>query len=383
LVTYDWLVLLVGSRLMLSDLPVSGATGSHDREESMSSKLTWHFQKRPASILEIVNETPARWVKLIDPPDTNPTPGKRVVGRHYVPDGEANALIMQGASGADSWFARCLPAFERAPYVHCWELPNEPPVREAEQRQKLEEFSLRAIELMRGRGLRTAALCLSVGWPNIGDAPDFIPILWATDYWCLHEYGPGDMRRDTEWYALRHRRTVAELTDAGYTEIPPLLITECGIDGPGGWKKFTNREGYWQQLQWYDEQLQEDSYVECATLFTSGPKRQWRYFEIDEMLTGWMQEHIVRLHEMLPEPEPEPEPEPIIDLAATIRKAAWNQAGVGFDAGARLAGAARELGLGAPVTDEFEHEGYRVQGFSNGVVYLSIDDAGEVEEVAW
>ena len=349
----------------------------------MSSKLTWHFQKRPGNILDVVRETPVKWVKIIDPPEENPTPGKWVIGRHYIPDDETNALIMQGATGADTWFALSQTAFLRSPYVHCWELPNEPPVRELEQRQKLVEFSLRAIELMRRDGLKSAALCLSVGWPNIGDAPDFIPILWATDYWCLHEYGPGDMRRDTEWYALRHRRTVAELADAGYTEIPPLLITESGIDGPGGWKKFTNREDYWQQLEWYDGQLRQDPYVECATLFTSGPRRQWRDFEIDETLSQWMREHVVTLLELPPEPEPEPEPEPVIDVAEMIRQAAWNRVGIEYDPEARLAAAARERSLGAPVTGEFEHEGYRVHGFVNGVVYCKIDDGEEIEVVDW
>ena len=323
------------------------------------SKLTWHFQKRPEAILSIVNETPAEWVKFIDPPEENPTPGKKVIGRHYIPDGVANDMIMAGA--AQEWFDRNLPAFEKAPYVHCWELPNEPPVGSPKQRAALVEFSLDVIWLMHLRGLKTAALCLSVGWPEVGTARDFIPILEKTDFWAMHQYGYHDMRRDSEWYSLRHRKTVEELG----VDVPPLLITESGLE-PGGWKKFTDHAGYQEQLAWYDDELQKDAYVECATLFTSGPEREWKAFDIDEEMSLWIKDRF-----------------PPVNVSATIREQAWNQVGVSYNPDAAFSREARKLGLGAPMTGEFDYDGFRAQGFVGGVLYCEVGHWGEIEFVVW
>jgi hypothetical protein len=70
-------------------------------------------------------------------------------------------------------------------------------------------------------------------------------------------------------------------------------------------------------------------------------------------------------------------------VAKTIREAAWSRLGIEYDPESRLAGAARERSLGAPVTAEFEHEGYRVHGFVNGIVFYKIDDGEQIEVVDW
>jgi len=334
------------------------------------SKLTWHFQGRPKDILDIAKESKAQWLKFIDPPVDNPAPGKNIIGRYYMPDGEANAMIMQGKEGALVWFNKNQYAFTQAPYVHCWELPNEPPVETKNQRAKLVEFSLRAIELMHTAGLRTVALNLSVGWPSIGTAIDLIPILRETDFWGLHEYGWRTMDSDAKWYSLRHRRTVDEMG----TEVPPLLITECGLE-PGGWKKFTNREGFQEQLAWWDDELEKDEYVYCATLFTSGPNSDWEDFDIDKELSLWLKDRIAQ--------SPPIPPVLSTNISNRIREEAWDWWGISYNPEAAFSIKARELNLGVPMTDEFDLDGYRAQGYAGGIVYCKIGHWNDIEFVSW
>lgn len=339
-------------------------------------KLTWHFQKLVPDIVDIVSRTPVEWVKLLDPPSQNPLPGKKIIGRHYIPDGQVNDMIMRGA--VNQWFDMSLPAFRLAPYVHCWELPNEPPVATPTQRSALVDFSLKAIDLMHAEGLKTVALCFSMGNPPEHSAKEFIPVLEATDYWAMHEYKfyPVVYKSTWDssiWYSLRHRLLVAELSEAGFDNVPPLLITETGIE-PGGWKKLLSREGYKHELLQYDSELQKDSYVKCATIFTSGPEKEWRNFDFDKELSLWLQSQI---RESYPESYPDIKP------SEKIREAAWNQLGVRYNPEAALARRAREMSLGAPVTNEFDYDSYRVQGFVNGILYCRIGDWNNIKFLQW
>lgn len=269
----------------------------------MASKLTWHFQTVPGWAAGMVN---AEWVKIIDPPHDNLFPACKTIGRVYVPDNEANAMIMCGVAGAADFYSRCLPAMDRAPYVYAWEGPNEPPVQTAQQRKMLCEFTRAWNYLMHSTypHRKTVALNLSVGWPDIGDAPSLADALAEADYMGLHEYSAPSMLTDCTWTCLRYRRTVLELQQAGVQRIPPILITETGIDGgvntkenqplkpKHGWKSYTDRSGYMNQLKWYDGELRKDPYVKAATIFTSGPNWDWTDFDVDLELSKDIHDHI-------------------------------------------------------------------------------------------
>lgn len=98
----------------------------------------------------------------------------------------------------------------------------------------------------------------------------------------------------TGWYTLRYRKAYSQLRDfMRPEEIPPFLITECGIDSgarrwpvsvQGGYKSFCSIQDYITQLAWYDSQLQKDSYIVGATPFLFGTKDQtnWRSFDMWE-----------------------------------------------------------------------------------------------------
>jgi hypothetical protein len=68
--------------------------------------------------------------------------------------------------------------------------------------------------------------------------------------------------------------------------VPPLLITECGIDrGGDGYRRKpgnTPWRQYLAQLMDYERELRRDPYVVAAFLFTSGATQSWRSFDVGE-----------------------------------------------------------------------------------------------------
>ncbi|HEX9115431.1 MAG TPA: M23 family metallopeptidase, partial [Anaerolineae bacterium] len=201
------------------------------------------------------------------------------------------------------------PFYARAPWVHAWEGPNEPPVSSAIERAALVAFTRRWVQRMHSMRLRTIALCLGVGWPDIGDAADLAGALEDTDYWSLHEYSAPSMQSSASWFCLRYRRTVAELRAAN-VRIPPLLITECGIDGGcvdrprAGWKSYAKDTDYLSQMIWYDGELQHDDYVAGAQIFTSGPNWDWMDFDMGEQLSRNLAAYIEQQRGLAAPPQP-------------------------------------------------------------------------------
>jgi hypothetical protein len=268
----------------------------------MTSKLALHLQAH-------VNlPTAAAWIKIIDPPAENRWPGLRVVGRVYIPDGESNAMIERGAAGADEWFRFCQPTFARAPYIRIWEAPNEPqPVADLAFCRQLSAFTIRLAELMHSAGLQLVGGNLSEGNPG-GDEAErrerFQAIargLASCDYWSQHCYWVLDYPHPeagmNEWHAFRYRMNERYAAEAGII-LPPLLITECGVDGgvvgrpKRGWRTFCrDRAHYVEQLAAFDAELANDPSVLAATVFTAGPMG-WEDFEVDRELNAMINQHI-------------------------------------------------------------------------------------------
>ena len=89
-------------------------------------------------------------------------------------------------------------------------------------------------------------------------------------YLALHEYGAERMDTNFLDQAGRHRQVYSQ-----YGLTIPLIITETGIDSngdpnTGGWRAHTNATDYFNQLKWYDAELQNDSYVKGAIIFSYG-----------------------------------------------------------------------------------------------------------------
>ncbi len=272
----------------------------------MSSKLALHLQAHPNWADD--DGSDARWIKVMDPPADNRWPGKLAIGRVYMPDDESNRLVAHGAAGAEEWFRFCQPAFARAPWVHCWEGPNEPqPVADLGFCQALAAWTERWAALMRAAGLRTVGGNLSEGNPGGDEAQRracFQAIargLAHCDYWGQHAYWVLGYSHPeagmNDWHAFRYRLNVRYAAEAGIT-LPPLLLTECGVDGgvvampKRGWKTFCrSRQHYLEQLAMFDAELAKDDYVLAATVFTAGPMG-WEDFEVDRELNDMINAHI-------------------------------------------------------------------------------------------
>lgn len=262
-------------------------------------KLSWHFQQLTPWAKTLVN---AEFVKVMDPPEENPFPNSKVIGRFTLQgngDQAEDKLWRKGRAGADEYFGLLRQRYEKRPWVHAWEAVNEPHPRTQQEIETFVAFTLRWAELMKDHNYRTVGLSLAEGWPEMDVAKHYKDCLPQLDYVALHEYGAPTMQSGASWHCLRYRRTMEEWR-AVASVIPPLLITECGIDGGAasppkprkGWKTFASEEQYWQQLLWYDSELEKDPYVKAAFIFTSGPFPDWNDFDYGETLSH-------RLHDAL------------------------------------------------------------------------------------
>lgn len=106
----------------------------------------------------------------------------------------------------------------------------------------------------------------------------------GAEYWNNHEYWGWDYKEP--WTALRHRIARGWMREIKCEDdLPPLLITECGCDnvyGAGdGWKaQGKTPERYRDELVDWNRELEKDSYVKYAFIFTAGPYG-WQTFDID------------------------------------------------------------------------------------------------------
>ena len=282
-------------------LPLLVDTMDELEEERAMSKLGLHFQRLPAWHRDVVNQSAVKWVKMIDP--TGPYPYARpvnIIGRLWIGgDHVEQGYIDQGAAGADEYFNMLLPRYMAAPWVTVWECPNEP----APYWSKLGplcRFSVRWAEHMHSIGRKVAVGGFSAGQPDWGHIVQMGDALKIADYWHLHEYSQPTMQTDSGVLCLRYKRLAAELR-AAKVRVPPLLITETGIDGGAvtperqhqarpkkGWKTFATREGYQAQLAWYDDELCRDPDVEVATPFVSEAVPEWMDFDFDEAHARWL-----------------------------------------------------------------------------------------------
>ena len=70
-------------------------------------------------------------------------------------------------------------------------------------------------------------------------------------------------------------------------------------------------------------------------------------------------------------------------LLRLLRESAWHRVGIEYNQNSVLAEYARRQGLGMPVTQEFEVQGYRVQGYYGGIVFARSGQDESVRHMAW
>ncbi len=217
-------------------------------------------------------------------------PRCHTIARHWIGgDGVEAEYIQRGHQGGLDYFERLLPVYQALRgKVLAHEGCNEPGVSSSEARRNLSEFYRGWLYKMRAFRFRTVSGCFANGTPDVTQPQTVRELGWAFcgTYLGLHEYGPGAMQSESEWYALRHRKLVSVRKQIGLST-SPILITETGIDlteqGRGGWRDVMNWEMYRDQLLWFDAELTKDKNVLAAFLFTSAPwGDKWQSFDVNK-----------------------------------------------------------------------------------------------------
>ena len=264
--------------------------------QPVSSKLAVHWQTTPTWANQI--HTP--WHFVMDPGRDNLWPGSQAAGRLWLDfDNTINSTyVARGAVGAEAYFQRCLPKFRESPWIKVWQGPNEPqPMSDLNFVKAFAAFDSRMIDLMHGVGLLYCSGTFGVTWPRVEQIMLFRESMLKADYMSMHLYSAPTMQSNNQAdFALHHRPIIAKLRAEG-VRVPPILVTEAGLDGGCagqdgcGWKAITpsvSREQYQAQLAWFDTELCKDPDIIAVCIFTGGPKPDWITFEVDEVLARWI-----------------------------------------------------------------------------------------------
>src|SRR5947209_17515100 len=86
----------------------------------------------------------------------------------------------------------------------------------------------------------------------------------------------------------------------------PLVLSEGGVDATGdpttsGWQARGSPANYQRWLNWFDQQLQQDTYVLGCTLFENGDPGGWSSFDL-EPIAGWMRTYLAGPSNLAPVP---------------------------------------------------------------------------------
>lgn len=118
------------------------------------------------------------------------------------------------------------------------------------------------------------------GEPTLHDFPATLSLPKDKVYICIHEYSYPTWDWESPARCLRYRRIMEGLD--GYR----VLITECGLtqavlEGHPdvGWRTGVDRQDYINGARWYNDELQKDTYVLGAAMFTCGQSYGWDTFE--------------------------------------------------------------------------------------------------------
>lgn len=303
----------------------------------MTSVLTYHIQRPtyPRWLKDQVARSGVEWVKIMDADKGEAQPfGDEVkyIGRLHFGTGELDKeLVHQCAAGAQAWMDIAMQRMIAASWITVWEGPNEPNMggNDPEERLRashaLADFERERIRLMHDVGLRVASYSIGTGNP-----PDISHwrILGAgiqdTDYLALHEYGMKWMNWNG-YHLGRYQHAVRIMENEGY-HVPPILITECGIDLSGdpvndGWRMRCDSEyEHLAQLAETDRHYCQDPLIEAVCIFT-WQHDGWPSFSMggpmSHMFTNYLQKNNTQ-QEMMPEDEP------ATDAATMMVKVRWH-----------------------------------------------------------
>jgi hypothetical protein len=100
------------------------------------------------------------------------------------------------------------------------------------------------------------------------------------------------------YYSLRYRQFYSYFASS-FPDLSSMtmILTEGGVDESGdrftsGWQARGSRADYERWLNWFDHQIQQDSYLLGCTLFENGDSTGWPSFEL-EPIGGWFKTYLL------------------------------------------------------------------------------------------
>jgi hypothetical protein len=206
-------------------------------------------------------------------------------------------------------------------------------------------------------------LCVHCYWQNPEpEDQNHLSTDWGMRFVHYHEQFPGKELHITEYGNSNHQ--------SGYKS-NWLVIAEEHVE-------------YFQELFKYD-------IVSSASAFImSSPDPAWMHFAWRSE-DGTLRGVVRRIGEMdrpplVPE-QPLPKPPSYDEITRVIHNRAWNETGIAFNPDAAFYHAAQEMGLGRPVTNEFEEEIggviYSCQAYDGGILWCVKGEWKKIRAMPW
>ena len=349
----------------------------------MSKKLSYHVQQIPEWAKRNNGEKMPDWPSIINPPSTNPWPGRRATGRTYMDDGPSNDLVAFGTQGAIAWVKHFMDAYKQSPWVYAWRGPNEPPCQTVAERAAINAFVVKYVELMHDMGLLTAGPDFSTFQPPHGVAREMKEAILALDIITFHEYDQPTMMTHEGEGCLRYRKFWAELSAVGIAP-KPTIVTETGLDDglKHGWKTFAHGDipTFVDQLMWYNGEICKDDYLLAADVFTAGPIG-WDDFEMTEPLVDAISQASAVGTTAVPPPVVPSAPSSAAPTNDEMRQALYMA--VGQHSTWAFPEYARLHKLGGRVGPEFRAGGWVWQGYATCIIKAPEGRWDKIVEIPW
>jgi Malectin domain/CARDB len=187
--------------------------------------------------------------------------------------------------------------------------PNTAPGEGLQSSQWFNQFWTNLTPFIVAAGYKPCPGSIAVGNPSGSQSEiqsylaAFVPALRqalaAGGAWSYHAYTISYSTDEANeyWYSLRYRQFYSYFASA-YPDLAnmPMILTEGGVDQSGdpstsGWQARGSAGDYERWLNWFDQELQEDSWILGCTLFENGDP-SWSSFEL-EPISGWMKSYLL------------------------------------------------------------------------------------------
>jgi len=258
--------------------------------EERVSVGSYHVQdpNPPAWLQALIQQSGVTMIKQINPDQMRePWQGLQVIGRLWW-DGEPDrTLVARGSDGAEEWWQMARERIARCPWVQVWEGPNEVPIWNDVDAGAYNAFEVRRIHILHENGKQASSFQLSTGHPDAALLVYLREALERTDYLNLHAYGMRRIEPSIDTQHLLRYRTFIKMLKANGIRVPPIIISETGVDYAGnpnsdGWiAQGYTPEQYVAQLTGYLEEVEKDPEVRLVTPFGFA-ETGWPSFSIYE-----------------------------------------------------------------------------------------------------